>query len=127
MQSPSNDQARVEQRNRTAVRLELADHRFVGRQACEALNDYYGRYCLYLNFFRPVRKLAPWGPNGERPASRFRAPATPHELMLASGELDTASELRLTRLYDALDPVWLNDEIGKALKRVMRLRDEQPR
>ena len=120
----SNDQARVEQRNHTAVRLELADYRFVGRAACEALNDYYARYCLYLNFFRPVRKLAPRGPNGEKPESRFQAPATPHELMLASGALDADAELRLERLYDALDPVRLNDDISKALERVMRARSE---
>ena len=115
----SNDQARVEQRNNTAVRLELADYRFTGRAACEALNDYYTVYRLYLNFFRPVRKLAARGPNREKPPSRFREPATPYELMLASGTLDAKATERLARIYKALDPVRLNEQIDKLLRRVM--------
>ena len=116
----SNDQARVEQRNNTAVRLELADYRFTGRAACEALNDYYTVYRLYLNFFRPVRKLAARGPNREKPPSRFREPATPYELMLASGALDAEATERLARIYEALDPVRLNEQIDQLLRRVLR-------
>ena len=116
----SNDQARVEQRNYTAVRLELADHRFAGATACKALNDFYAKYCLYLNYFRPVRKLSWRGPNGERAPTRFQPPATPYELMLASGALDPDAKQRLKQIYEDLDPVVLNDEIDKAQRKAMR-------
>lgn len=116
----SNDQARVEQRNFTAVRLELAGYRFAGERARDALNAFYERYCLYLNYLRPVRKKSWRGPHGEKPSTRFRDPATPCELMLASGELDAEAQELLQETYDALDPVLLNTEIERALKRVMR-------
>ncbi len=40
--------------------------------------------------------------------------------MLASGALDAEGEERLARTYEALDPVRLNEQIDKSLKRVMQ-------
>ena len=89
------------------------------RATCEALNGFFTMYCLYLNFFRPIRKLAARGPNREEPPSRFREPATPYELMLASGALDAEATGRLARISEALDPVRLNEQIDELLRRVM--------
>jgi len=92
-------------------------YRFAGSAACDALNGFYVAYSLYLNFFRPVKLMTRSGQ--EMPPRRVREPATPYELMLASGALGADGEDRLAVIYEAVDPVLLNEQIDELIERVM--------
>jgi len=52
-----NDQAWIEEKNRSVIRRAVGRDRFQGRKTWATLNELYRVLALYYNFFQPVQKL----------------------------------------------------------------------
>ena len=97
----SNDQAYVENANRTFVR-DLVGHGRYGPEAVAALNELFTIAAVFTNCFTAY--------------SRRRGPALPAaDRLIASGALDTSARRRVERLTE-LDPLALSDELERRIE-----------
>jgi len=111
-----NDNAYIEQKNYTHVRRPLGYLRYDTEQELQIINDLYRKQLrLFKNFFQPVMKLK----RKERIDGRLRRvyeeAKTPYQRLLESGQLSTAQEDALKRLYARLDPVQIKKEMDDKL------------
>jgi transposase InsO family protein len=114
-----NDQAYVEQKNGAVVRRYVGYGRYQSQEACERLNHLYDLLRLYLNYFRPIRKLVSKERHGARVGKRYDDAATPYQRLLAMGVLDESTRSRLQAEYEALNPVRLLAEIAEAGRKLL--------
>lgn len=113
-----NDQAYVEQRNWLGVRRLVGYDRYNSRPAFEALRRLYALVRLQMNYLRPVRKLIAKERRGSKVTKLYDRPQTPYQRLLASGVLDQATEERLRRELESLNPAELQRRIEDALRRL---------
>ena len=115
----SNDQAHVENANKTFVRALAGDQRLTGEPACNALNDLYAVGRSLANFFEARQRLTGKRRNGRRTSRQYDAAQMPDVRLADSGFLtdgeraalcDMLAELDLEELLDAkerlLDRLW---------------------
>lgn len=110
-----NDNPFVEQKNWSVVRRLVGYRRFHTRRHVDLLNQLYGRYRLYVNFFLPVMKLKEKVRIGSRVKKVYEKPQTPYARVLACAEISQAAKRRLTAQYARLDVVQLKAEIETLL------------
>ncbi len=79
-----DDQAHVEQKNYTAVRLLVGYGRYEGQEAVEQLRRIYALSRLQINGWLPVMKLIGKERDGARVTKRYDEPKTPFERAIAS-------------------------------------------
>jgi hypothetical protein len=120
-----NDQAYVEQRNYVAVRRLLGHDRLNSQQAYALLEQLYGLLRLQLNFFRPVRKLVSKERLGAKVMKRYDPPQTPHQRVLATGELPEETHAALQAVLERLNPAELQRRIDELLRRLWQLAREE--
>lgn len=116
-----NDQAYAEQKNWVLVRKTVGYDRYASREALAALTRVYERLRLWFNFFQPLRKVSGRERVGAKVRKRYDTARTPYRRLLEAGVLDDASEAKLRRLYQSLNPVALRAEIEEALERLWAL------
>ena len=115
----SNDQAHVENANKTFVRALAGDQRYTGERACNLLNALYATGRSIANFFEARQRLAGKVRNGRRTTRRYDRARIPDMRLAESGclpneELDALrkmlAELDLAELLAAkeklLDRLW---------------------
>ncbi len=114
-----DDQAHVEQKNYTAVRLLVGYGRYEGQEALEQLRRIYALSRLHINGWLPVMKLIGKERDGARVTKRYDEPKTPFEQVIALGvmsaevragfetELSERGPSALKRRLDAeIDQLW---------------------
>ncbi len=114
-----DDQAHIEQKNYTAVRLLVGYGRYEGPEAVEQLRRIYALSRLHINGWLPVMKLIGKECNGSRVTKHYDEPTTPFERALAlrvisaqarsefETELRQRGPLGLKRRLDAeIDRLW---------------------
>jgi hypothetical protein len=111
-----NDQAHVEQKNRTHVRGLLGYERIERRDLIPAINDLYRTWSLYQNFFRPNFKLLKKTRRGSRIRKTYRSPLTPYEVLLNCPQLTDEEKAHLQKTFQTLDPFVLKDELESKLR-----------
>ena len=115
-----NDQAWVEQKNWVAVRQPVGYGRYSSDEAYRLLEQLYRYEALYRNFFQPVRKVIRKERVGPKVRKQFDPAATPYQRLLATQQLDAATERKLARLFDSLNPVklqaWLRETTAELLQ-----------
>lgn len=109
-----NDQAYVEQKNWSAVRAVVGYERYSSREALKRLGELYEWERLSRNFFQPIRKLIAKERVGAKVRKRYDVAQTPYQRLLVSGVLDEPTKQKLAALYQALDPVRLQQHISDA-------------
>jgi hypothetical protein len=110
-----NDNAYVEQKNWSVVRRLTGYGRYDSPPQVKLLNQLYGVYRLYVNFFLPVVKLQSKVRMAGRTKKVYDAPQTPYQRLLASGRLSVGQAQVLIKQYERLDVVQLKQQIDALL------------
>ena len=114
----SNDQAVVEQRNNTFVRVPVGHGRYEGAAAHAALAELYVPLRDLANFFLPVEKTV-GGPTATIPLRGEHV--TPYRRLLEEDALDERARRQLATYCEPLDPESLSERIDAALDRLEQL------
>jgi hypothetical protein len=121
-----NDQAWAEQRDWQAVRRLVGYDRFSSHAAHAQLHRLYEAVRLYVNFFRPIRKLTDKTRAGAAARARFDVARTPYQRLVAAEVLSPTQREGLDRLYQSPNPVHLRARIDRDLAALWRMPDPLP-
>lgn len=114
-----NDNAHVEQKNRTLIRQLLGERRLEPLAIVEPLNRLLRRWSLWNNLYSPTLKLLGKEPSrqaGGRPRRLYEKGArTPCQRLLAQDSLSEKGRAQLERLLREHDPITLKLEIEAML------------
>ena len=106
-----NDQCFVEQKNGSIVRQLVGYDRYEGEVACCQLAELYRAVRLYVNFFQPSVKLQVKHRDGSKVQRIYDSAQTQYQRLLGSKALTEDVRKRLSRVYSALDPVRLLQQV----------------
>jgi hypothetical protein len=115
-----NDNAHIEQKNYTHVRLLLGDDRFSHFELVEPLNSVMCLWSLWGNLYGAQRRLLrkERQPDGKVKRYHEKRASTPCARLLAHPDLKAAARKRLKSLLSGNDPIELKALIEKKLKAV---------
>jgi hypothetical protein len=121
-----NDNAHVEQRNRTHVRELLGYDRLEDRRLAALVNDLYaGEWRALQNFFLPtVRLLERTRGTDGHVRRRHSVPLTPYQRVLASSAVLPETKEAMRRERAALDPILLRQRIEERSREIFRIARE---
>ncbi len=117
-----NDNAYVEQKNRTHIREWLKYRRYDTQEQLGMINDLYeNEMRLFNNFFRPVMKIkSKEKVNNSVCKKKYDKARTPYHRLINSDFIDESKKQELTDLYLSLNPVQLKKEIERKLKNIIQ-------
>lgn len=115
-----NDNAYVEQKNRTHIRDWLGYGRYDTVEQQAMINDLYRQELrLFNNFFRPVMKIKTKEKvNNSVCKKTYDTAQTPYQRLLRTKELTDEQKEQLTKQYLTLNPAELKRTINKKLKNI---------
>jgi len=115
-----NDNAYVEQKNRTHIRDWLGYGRYDTLKQREMINDLYRKELrLFNNFFRPVMKIKiKEKVNNSVCKKTYDTAQTPCQRLLQRKDLADAQKVQLTKIYLSLNPAELKRTINEKLKKI---------
>jgi hypothetical protein len=116
-----NDQAWIEQKDGAVVRRLVGYGRLEGAAAATALGNLHEVARLYVNFFQPSFKLKSKTREGAKVTKKYETPATPYQRLLASDRVTNECKEQLQRMFSALDPVQLLNQIRAAQRTLTHL------
>jgi hypothetical protein len=114
-----NDQAWIEEKNKSVVRKHVGHARLEGLEACRVLKNYYSVLRLYINFFQPCQKLLLKERKGSKTYKKHDVAKTPYQRILDNPHVHAKDKARLVSLRSTLSMVALHEElfqIGEQLK-----------
>jgi hypothetical protein len=106
-----DDNAHVEQKNYTHVRLLLGYQRIEDRSLIVAINRLYAAWDLFNNVCLPSMKLVEKQKIGSRYVRKYDTPQTPCQRLIDSADIDEAKKTFLTELKCNLNPFNLKRQI----------------
>lgn len=109
-----NDQAHVEQKNWSVVRVLLGYDRYETEAALEHLQAVYDLLRLWTNHWQPALKLIGKTRDGAKVTKRYAPAATPYRRVLATEALDAAARTGLTAEHGRWGPVALKRALDHA-------------
>jgi hypothetical protein len=107
-----NDNAHIEQKNRTHVRNMIGYRRYDTRKELIIINELYALLRLYKNFFQPIMRLADKRRNGGKVHRTYNKPVTPYKRLLESAAISEEQKTLLIRTYHKLNPADLKRRIN---------------
>jgi hypothetical protein len=114
----SNDNAHVEQKNRTHVREFIGYERIGDLALVEPLNSSYIAWSLWRNLYRPSSKLLSRERQGSRVIKKHeKTPMTPAQRILEHPQVSEEIKARIRQLLQDNDPLTLWDTVQGHLKR----------
>jgi hypothetical protein len=116
-----NDNCHVEQKNWSVIRRQVGYQRYSSKAAYDSLEDLYTVLRLYLNFFQPVLKLISKSRQGARIHKEYDEAQTPYCRLLKSGVLTEDKKRELAAIYNALNPVVLQEQIAHGQRNLAKL------
>jgi hypothetical protein len=116
-----NDQAWIEEKNRSVVRKHVGHARFEGAKACHVLNQYYEVLRLYVNFFQPCQKLLTKERNGSKTYKKYDIARTPYQRVLESQHVSAKLKLQLKKKRRCLSMVELHEDLFDLGNRLRQL------
>ncbi len=117
-----NDNAHVEQKNWTKVRLLLGYARYDQPELVDVVQRLYRRdWRLLQNFFQPILKLHTKHRHGSRVKKTYDRAQTPAQRLLAWPGLSAQQRQRLCQLQATLDPITLTEAVNRQLQLIRRL------
>jgi hypothetical protein len=116
-----NDNAHVEEKNYTQVRLYLGYQRFDKPQLVAQLNELYENdWNQLLNFFIPSSKLLSKYRDGAHIKKLRDNPQTPVQRILASPHIPAATKQRLQQQLQQLNPFELSQQLARKIKAIIK-------
>jgi len=114
-----NDQAHVEQKNWTHVRLLLGHQRIDDPNLVPKINELYRAWALFNNFFCTNLKLVEKTKVGSRYKKKYDDPKTPYQRLMESEHLNEAMKTHLTEMYCNLNPFKLKKQIDHKQRQIL--------
>ena len=113
-----NDNAHIEQKNYTHVRLLLGDDRFAHYELVEALNEVLTQWSLWNNLYNAQRRLLrkERQPDGKVKRYHEKRARSPCSRLLAWRDLSQDARLRLEKQLRSHDPIEIKASIEAKLK-----------
>jgi hypothetical protein len=116
-----NDNAHVEQKNRSHVRQLFGYDRLEDRHILPLMNDLYAQeWSPYQNHFCPSMKLLEKRRINSKYRKKYDAPQTPYPRVMASDQITDAAKEHLTTVHQSLNPFILKKNIEKKLRAIFR-------
>lgn len=115
-----NDQAWIEQKNRSVVRKEVVKGR-LEIQALKKLERLYDLLNLFVNFFQPSQKLLTKKRNGAKVYKKHDIAQTPHQRVLNNKFISKEAKAKLLKRYQELDAYSLHLELNELQKELKTL------
>ncbi len=116
-----NDNAHIEQKNYTHVRLWFGYYRFDNPKVVPLFNDLFkNEWSLFQNFFLPSVKLIAKNRIRSKTIKKYDAPKTPYQRLLESKHINNETKRKLTEKYGKLNPFELRITIEKKLKKIFK-------
>jgi hypothetical protein len=116
-----NDNAHVEQKNRTHVRHYLGDIRIDNPELTEALNLVMrDQLSVLRNFFFPTRKLLSTFQAKGKTYKVYDQPQTPFQRVLASSHVPQRIRDQLSQFEATLNPIKLQKQLRSTLRQVLK-------
>ena len=117
-----NDNAHIEGKNWTHIRQYLGYERFDNIQIKDILNKMYtSSWSLFFNFFIPSGKLIEKRREGSKIIKIQDKPKTPFQRLMESRDVPSKTKKELLKLQETLNPIYLKNEILKAIIEVSKL------
>jgi len=114
-----NDNAHIEQKNYTQVRLWFGYERYDNPEVVPLINALcQGALNHLLNFFLPTLKLESKERVGSKLVRKYGRPATPLTRVLACPEVTQATKTRLKTHQEQLNPFALRREVDRQLREI---------
>ena len=118
----TQDNAHIEQKNNTHVRLWLGYDRFTNPMIIPLLNDLYkNEWRLFHNFFCPSVKLIEKERIDSKTIKRYDSPKTPYQRLLESEHVKPHIKFKLQQQFESLNPFELRSAMENKLKKIFRL------
>lgn len=122
-----NDNAHVEQKNRTHVRQYLGEMRIDNPEVSEALDAVLrDKLSVLRNFFFPTRKLLSKARSGGVTYKYYDEPATPAARVLRSDFVPESIKAELRKLEQSLNPIKLRKQLRASLRQVLKYASVTP-
>ncbi len=100
-----NDNAHIEEKNWSLVRLYMGYQRFDKEHLIHKLNDLYcNQWNDYFNFFIPFVKLVEKYRQGSKIIKKYDKPKTPFQRILESQYIPEKTKIRLQKFFNELNP-----------------------
>lgn len=116
-----NDNAHVEQKNWTKVRLLLGYARYDQPELVELVHDLYrNEWRLLQNLFQPIMKLKKKERHGSRVKKTYDRPQTPAQRLLGWSGLSADKRAWLRHLQATLNPITLSEAVNRKLQQIRR-------
>jgi hypothetical protein len=123
-----NDNAHVEQKNWTKVRLLLGYARYDQPELVDLVHELYrNEWRLLQNFFQPIMKLKKKERHGSRVKKTYDRPQTPAQRLLGWKGLAPEKRVWIEHLQRTLDPIALSEAVTRTLQQIRRLLREGSR
>jgi len=114
-----NDQAHVEQKNWSHVRLLLGYQRIEDPSLVPKINELYRAWALFNNFFCTNLKLVAKMKVGSRYKKKYDDPKTPYQRLMESEHINEAQKTYLTEIYCNLNPFKLKKQIDYKQRQIL--------
>jgi hypothetical protein len=111
-----NDQAWIEEKNRSVVRRTVGRDRFAGKASYSTLTDLYRVLAVYYNFFVPVQKLLTKKRVGAKVYKVHDVARTPYQRVLDNEFVSEAVKNKLRAKMDQLSIYALKTELNRLQK-----------
>ena len=115
-----NDQAHVEQKNWTHVRLLLGYQRIDDQDLVPKINELYRVCALFNNFFCTNLKLVEKTKVGSRYKKKYDTPKTPYQRLMESEHINQAIKTHLTEMQCNLNPFKLKKQIDHKQRQILK-------
>jgi hypothetical protein len=124
-----NDNAHIEQKNDTHVRVLLGDDRFEHCELVEALNEVPCEWSLWNNLYAAQRRLRRKERQANGKVKRYheQRASTPCARLLARNDLSQEQRQKLRAVLCTLDPITMRASIESKLQTLYRQRARLPR
>jgi len=123
-----NDNAYIEQKNRTHVRQIFGWDRYESQGALEAMNDLYDNELrLWQNLFQPSMKLKEKTQVGSKWIRKYDQPKTPLQRIIESGKYNKVKVKKLKDLVETIDPFELSRAVDQKLEKIFAMASERIR
>lgn len=116
-----NDQAWIEEKNRSVVRRAVGRDRYQGIKTLDTLTQLYCQLALYYNFFQPVQKLVRKERNGAKVYKVHDVAKAPYQRVLDHPQISESYKTALRKTRDGLSVVQLKHRITQLQ---LRLNDQ---
>ena len=116
----SNDNAHVEQKNWTHVRLLLGYQRIEEKSLLEEINYLYECWSLFNNFFNVNFKIVEKTRVNSRYLKKYDTPKTPYHRLMESPDITEPQKTYLSEVYGSLNPYSLKKQVDHYQAQILK-------